>query len=423
MLQRIKGTQDFCDLTLYNFFVERTKKHLQLYSFDEISTPVLEATELFKRSLGLHTDVVTKEMYTVCAGESSEDICLRPELTASTMRAFFNNSIIERPWRVFSHGPVFRHERPQKGRWREFHQFNLEVIGAASIAYDAEIIALLDSLFSTTLNVGAYVLRLNFLGSPEDREHYKKELRLFLDKLGTDLPKEIQERKETNLLRVFDLKNPECQKALEGAPSLLDALSAESKAEWQKLQDLLGFLGVSFVVDPRLVRGLDYYNKTVFEFVSVEGLGAQNSFCGGGRYDYLSQTLGEKEAVPSLGVGIGIERVLMLLEQKRAELLLPQKPALTVVLPFGEEQKTVALICAQLLRHHDLCCEVLLDGGSVKSMMRKANKLGARSVVLIGEEEQRENVVTLKNMTTGTEKRVRQDQLVGELKKGNGIEN
>ncbi len=414
MLQRIRGTQDFTDLTLWNFLFTAARTHLTHYGFNEIMTPILEPTELFRRSLGLGTDVVTKEMFTVKAGENDEAICLRPEATASITRAFFNNGIQERPWRVFSQGPIFRHERPQKGRFRQFHQLSIEVLGASSIIQDAEFITMLDTFFSRVLHLDSYALMLNFLGTAEDRENYKRALYAYLEKQD-NLPKAIQERKETNLLRVFDLKDEECKAVLEKAPLLIDSLCAESRAEWEQLCSLLNQLSIPYVHDPKLVRGLDYYNKTVFEFVSLD-LGAQNAFCGGGRYDYLSVALGEKDPLPSMGAAYGVERLLMLLESRKDKLSLPQKPPLVAILPFSAEQQLLALIAAQELRAVGVCCEPMLEGASIKSMMRRANKLGARFTILIGEDEQKGNFVTLKDMTGGTEQRVQQGDLVGKIK-------
>lgn len=421
MIQNIRGTQDFLDVTLYNFVVTEAKKHLANYGFTEIALPILEATDLFHRSLGLGTDVVNKEMFLVQSGSTNpsedqkdrEQICLRPEMTASVMRAYFTNGVQQSPWRVFSHGPVFRHERPQKGRYRQFHQLTVESLGVSSVASDAEFIAMVDSFLKNNLQLNSYVLSINFLGSLEDRENYKRALLAFLDK-QPDLPKAIIERKETNLLRIFDLKDQTCKEALKNAPDLLEYLSPESLREWQDLTSMLDQLSINYVHDPRLVRGLDYYNKTVFEFVST-GLGAQNAICGGGRYDTLSIALGEKKPVPSIGVGFGIERLMLLLEEHKNLLPLPQKPALVAILPLGEPQQMLGLLCAQNLRAKNICCEVFLDGTSVKSMMRRANKLGAKYALLIGEEEQQNNTITVKDMLSGQETKVKQSELAKSL--------
>lgn len=428
MIQNIRGTQDLLDMTLYNFVVDTAKHQFARYGFDEISLPILESTDLFRRSLGLGTDVVNKEMFTVQsnADEKSDDqkssreqICLRPEMTASVMRAYVNNGAQQAPWRIFSHGPVFRYERPQKGRYRQFHQLTVEVLGAQSLAFDAEFIAMVDDFLKNGLHLNSYVIALNFLGTLEDRENYKRALLAFLDK-QENLPKAIVERRETNLLRIFDLKDETCQSALKQAPNLIDYLSTESLAEWHQLTAMLDQLSVSYVHDPRLVRGLDYYNKTVFEFVST-GLGAQNAICGGGRYDTLSVALGEKNPLPSIGVGFGIERLMLLLEEKKGQLPLTQKPALVAILPFGYDQQMIALLCAQNLRASEICCEVFFDGTSIKSMMRRANKLGASYVLLIGEDEQKNNTVTVKDMTSGQEMSVRQSGVVEALAAARGL--
>ncbi len=431
MIQNIRGTQDLLDMTLYNFVVDTAKHHFTRYGFDEISLPILESTDLFRRSLGLGTDVVNKEMFTVQSNAdenvdkksddqktSREQICLRPEMTASVMRAYVTNGVQQAPWRIFSHGPVFRYERPQKGRYRQFHQLTVEVLGAQSLAFDAEFIAMVDDFLKNGLHLNSYVVALNFLGTLGDRENYKRALLAFLDK-QENLPKAIIERRETNLLRIFDLKDETCKEALKEAPNLIDYLSPESLAEWRQLTAMLDQLSISYVHDPRLVRGLDYYNKTVFEFVST-GLGAQNAICGGGRYDTLSVALGEKNPLPSIGVGFGIERLMLLLEEKKGQLPLAQKPALVAILPFSHDQQMIALLCAQNLRTSGICCEVFFDGTSIKSMMRRANKLGARYVLLIGEDEQKNNTVTVKDMMSGEEMSVRQSEVIQALAAARG---
>lgn len=415
MIPRVKGTQDVLDLKLYNFLVEKTRAYLEAAAFTEISTPILEHTDLFRRSLGLHTEVVSKEMYTICTQhsleeEKSEKLCLRPEATASTMRAFFNNAIEKRPWKVFSYGPVFRHERPQKGRFRQFNQMNMEIIGAQSIAHDAEFIALLYNFFKETLKIRSFSLTINFLGSPQDRIVYKEILKEFLEEHDV-LPAKINELKDKNILRIFDLKDSECKEILKNAPIITDHLGDTSKREWEELQNLLEALAVPFICDPRLVRGLDYYNKTVFEFISSQ-LGSQNAFGGGGRYDYLSQALGEQDPLPSLGAAFGMERVGMILEQQYEELNLPQKPLLQMIMPMSADQNIHALLCAQKLRNNGICCDIILDHTSIKHMMRKADKAQAEHVIIIGEDEITHNYYTVKNMITGLEERVEKEKLI-----------
>lgn len=415
MFQKIKGTQDFLDLTLFNFIIDKIKKHLAVYHFNEIKTPILEPTELFKRGLGQQTDVVTKEMFTINTGPDAESICLRPEATAAAVRAFVENGIQQTPWKVFLHGPMFRHERPQKGRYREFNQISMEIIGSNSVAQDAQFIKMLDRFFHEQLNLNNYALLVNFIGCFEDRVAYKVEL---LEYLNSEIAKDICDtckvRKDTNIMRIFDCKNVTCQAIYQKAPFIADRLCRPCQTEWKQLQEQLTLLSVSFAYKPTLVRGLDYYNKTVFEFAS-DNLGAQNAFCGGGRYDQLVAQLGGKQDQPSIGAAIGIERVMLLLEPMRDQLRLPQQPALHVIVPVAPEQQTLALLVADELQAVDLCTEVLLESDSMKSMMRQANKLAAMYCIIIGQEEQETRTVTVKHMLKGTSERIPQIELVSYL--------
>lgn len=429
MLQRIKGTQDFLDLAYFNFLIAKAKKQFEKYGYIEIATPILEPVELFKRSLGLETDVVTKEMYTINNqaahiersrdiehGNDADLICLRPEATASTMRAFLQAHIEQLPWKVFTYGPMFRHERPQKGRFRQFHQISLEIIGTQSIMQDAQLITMLDRLFSEQLLLDNYALLLNFLGCAQDRVNFKKIVHAFLEKHVNTLCSTCVERKEKNILRVFDCKNQTCQELYTKAPKTTEHLCTQCAHEWDALQTMLQKLSVSFSCVPTLVRGLDYYDKTVFEFVST-GLGAQNAFCGGGRYDGLAEQIGSTTAYPSIGAAIGIERVIALLEGNTT-LSLPQPKPLQVIIPMTAAQQSVALLLADHLLAHDICVTVLLENDSMKSMMRKANKLGAQHVLIIGEEEQKNNSVTIKNMITSKEHCVRHTEAFAHITNG-----
>ena len=414
MFKKIKGTRDFLDLRLYNFIVKKAKEHLSEYRFHEIATPIIEPTDLYKRSLGLETDVVTKEMFVIASRDEKESICLRPELTASTVRAFVENKVQSTPWKVFSIGPAFRYERPQKGRFRQFHQLNIEVIGSASISQDVQLIKMLDRFFHEKLKLTNGALLLNFLGCFDDRKAYRLLLRDFMNNLKGDVCDTCKVRKETNILRVFDCKNPECQKLYADAPRMTDNLCSSCAAEWQTLQQQLSFLSVSFAIDPTLVRGLDYYNKTVFEFVS-NNLGAQSSICGGGRYDQLVSQLGGTQDQPSIGVAIGMERLMLLLDPSFDLLPIPQPPVLHLILPMSWQQHALALLLADSIQAHGLCADILLEGDSIKSMMRKANKLGAKFCLILGPEEQENKTVTVKNMMTGESATIAQVELPGYL--------
>lgn len=416
MITQVKGTQDFLDLSLYSYVMHQAILHLGKYNFTEIATPILEHVELFKRSLGVYTDVVSKEMFLIDNHGKEPELCLRPELTASIVRAFVEHNIDQVPWKVFSCGPAFRYERPQKGRYRQFHHISMEIIGADSLAYDVQCITMLDRFFGEVLSLNNYALQLNFLGTSEERAIHAKRLVAFLSDHYADICDTCRVRKDANSLRVFDCKNESCITLYASAPMITDCLSKGSVQEWQQIQDQLRILGVSFSHRPTLVRGLDYYNKTVFEFVS-DNLGAQNTFCGGGRYDHLVAQIGGKQDQPSIGAAIGVERLLLLLEPIKDRLPIAQKPLLLVVIPLAVEQQTLALYIADYLRHHQFCVDVILENDSLKSMMRKANKYGAAYALLLGEDEQRAQTVTIKNMVTGAMQTVPQIECVNYLKK------
>lgn len=416
MITKVRGTQDIVDTRLFNFVVQTTKKHLELYHFSEIILPILEHVELFKRSLGLHTDVVSKEMFTIATADQEESICLRPEVTASTIRAFLEHQAnLQTPWKVFTWGPMFRHERPQKGRFRQFNQINVEIIDAASITFDAYLIALFDRLFQEKFLLENFALTINFLGCPDDRKKYREILYAFLNTVQDKICADCKVRKEKNIMRVFDCKVETDQQLYRKAPFIADHLCQQCATEWDQVKKQLELLSISYTYVPTLVRGLDYYDKTVFEFVS-DALGAQKAFCSGGRYNNLASQLGSQQEFPSLGGSIGIERLLLLLEPIQDKLLLPQLPALHVVLPLQEQQHSLALLLADELAVHGLCVDVFFDG-SLKSMMRKANKLGAHYALLVGSEEQEKGLVTVKNMRTGAEEKIEQAKLIEYLKK------
>lgn len=416
MIRRVKGTQDFLDLTLFNFLIDHIKKHLKNYNFNEIATPLIEHTELFKRSLGAETDVITKEMYLVTTEHNPDDksLCLRPEATASTVRAFVDNNIDQTPWKVFSWGPMFRHERPQKGRYRQFHQVNIETIGIMSPFYDAYFIKMLEKFFSEVLNFDNYALLVNFLGCPRDRENYKALLYGYLKAHEDALCSQCVVRKEKNILRILDCKNSTCQSLYKDAPLLAANLCMVCDQEWNLLQNELQHLSVSYTYCPTLVRGLDYYDKTVFEFVSLD-LGAQNAFCGGGRYNQLVKQIGGKNDQACIGAAFGVERVILMLEAIKDKLILKKKP-LTVIIPLSDQQNSLALLLADKLHSAGLKCDIILDSNSIKSMMRKADKLQADYVALVGSVEQGNQTVSLKTMQSGDTQVVQQGDLVNYLK-------
>lgn len=414
MFLKVKGVADnFFEMTYWLGVRKKIEAHLKRYNFTEIDIPILEYVSLFQRGLGYQTDVVSKQMFIIQSKgthHDDEQICLRPEGTAGTMRAFLEHqSEITTPCKVFSYGSMFRYERPQKGRLRQFHQINVEMIGGSSILYDAHLIKMLQTLFAEVLQVESFVLKINFLGQLQDRKEFSKALVAFLTPYNTSLCNDCQVRLEANPLRVLDCKSQECQKIFAQAPKLSHFFSQETQDEWQLLQDILHELSVTYVIDPHLVRGLDYYNKTVFEFVSVN-LGAQSAFCAGGRYDGLAQQLGSKIEIPAFGCAIGMERLLMILESSK-DRLSEKQSSLTCIIPLTTQQNTLALHMADFLQAQGKTVDVLLDDQKTQNKMKKANQLKAQFVLILGEDEQKNNTVTVKNMITGAQEVVLQSEV------------
>ncbi|MCB9493205.1 MAG: histidine--tRNA ligase [Epsilonproteobacteria bacterium] len=412
-VSRVRGTTDLLDLELHNFVLTKITNHLALYNFKEIQTPFIEHTDLFIHAVGQETDIVTKEMYTFQT-QSGEQLCLRPEGTASIIRAYVENGVQQSPWKVFTYGPMFRHERPQKGRWRQFSQFSIEVIASKHIEQDAHFLSMLDTLFAQTLKLENYVLKLNFLGCSDDRKKHKADLLDFLTKHNDQICTTCQVRKEKNILRTLDCKNETCKSLYQNAPKITEFLCDECDQEWKQLQELLQLLSVNYIVDTMLVRGLDYYNKTVFEFCSEE-LGSQSAFCGGGRY-LLGKGVGAREDIPSIGVGIGMGRVMMLVEQTLNQHSLPQKPALSVVVPLQTEQQALGLMLCYELTKNGLHTDIIFDTASVTNMMKRAHKTGARYALLLGPDEQENSTVSVKDMQKGTTTTMSQTEVVALLK-------
>ncbi|MBX3181495.1 MAG: histidine--tRNA ligase [Polyangiaceae bacterium] len=371
--------------------------HVARYGFAEIRTPLLEYTELFSRSIGETTDVVEKEMY---AFERHRDhLCLRPEGTASAARAYVQHSAYaqEPVSRWYYLGPMFRAERPQRGRYRQFHQAGGEIFGDAGPAVDAELIEMLVSLFQS-LGIEGVTVHLNSLGGDASRARYREALLAYLTPLKSQLSEDSQRRLEKNPLRVLDSKAPEDQAALAHAPRLGSCLSEEDAAHFAGVQRYLEALGVPFVIDPTLVRGLDYYNRTLFELKATGGeLGAQNTLCGGGRYDSMVKGLGGPE-VPAIGFAIGLERILLTLGERALE-----APPRVFVAPLGEAATARALRLGRELRQAGVHTDVDARGNSLKSMLRRASGLGARFVLVLGESELARGVVQLKDFGAPSE--------------------
>ncbi|WP_444932116.1 histidine--tRNA ligase [Microbulbifer sp. SSSA002] len=376
-------------------YVEATLSELSSrYGYTEIRTPYLEATQLFCRAVGEATDIVEKEMYTF-DDKSGDSVTLRPEGTAGTVRAAIQNNLLIQPQRLWYFGPMFRYERPQKGRLRQFHQFGVEVFGLEGPDIDAEILIMTARLWRQ-LGISEHVtLQINSLGNAESRREYRDALVAYLSERRDQLDEDSQRRLERNPLRILDSKNAQTQELLAGAPCLLDFLDEESAAHFNQLKALLDAAGVKYEINSKLVRGLDYYGKTVFEWVT-DSLGAQGTVCAGGRYDGLIEQMGGK-ATPGVGFGLGVERLVLMLETLQAlpESLSQQVDAYLVAV--GDVQ-LAAMTAAEQLRDELpwLRLQLHCGGGSFKSQMKKADKSGADYALIIGEDEAANGQVTVK---------------------------
>ena len=376
-----------------------TQNVLRQYGYQEIRMPLLEQTELFKRSLGEVTDIVEKEMYTF-EDRNGNNLTLRPEGTASCVRAGIQHGFLYgQPQRLWYCGPFFRHERPQKGRYRQFHQLGVEVFGFVGPDIDAELIILSAHMWKKINLAMQPRLEINSLGSSQARKKYREKLIAYLQQYEDRLDKEAKQRLHTNPLRVLDSKNPEMQEIIHNAPSLLEHLDAESAEHFLQLQKLLDSANIQYTINPRLVRGLDYYSKTVFEWVA-EGLGAQATICAGGRYDGLVEQLGGKPC-PAAGFAIGLERLVSLLEgSQQAELSSNASGVDVYMVLMGEAAEIAGLQLAGELRTQLPISSVVTNcgGGSIKSQMKRADKSKAKLAFILGEDELKSQNITVKYM-------------------------
>ena len=392
-IQAVRGMNDILpdEAELWQFFEDTVRSWLRSYGYREIRMPVLERTELFVRSIGDATDIVEKEMYTFVDELNGESLTLRPEGTASCVRAAIEHNLLYAgPQRLWYAGPMFRHERPQKGRYRQFHQFGVEALGYAGPDIDVEHIVMCARLWRL-LGLGHIELELNTLGGPEARARYRTRLTKYLELHRDQLDADSQRRLQTNPLRVLDSKNTEMQHIIAEAPRLMDDLDDESERHFAAVQAGLQSAEIQFRLNPRLVRGLDYYNRTVFEW-TTDRLGAQGTVCAGGRYDGLIEQIGGKPA-PACGYAMGLERLLAL----RQEGTLFQAPVPDVyVVRQGEAAEHYAHGVAERMRDAGLRVVLHSGGGSFKAQMKKADASGARYAVLIGDDEAAAEQLTLK---------------------------
>ena len=400
LAKKPKGTADVVPSKSYMWHtVEKlVSETAQQYGFKEIRIPTFEDTGLFVRSVGETTDVVQKEMYTVSAAGDST-FTLRPEGTAGVMRAMLENGVMNEgfPQKVYYILSCFRHENVQAGRLREFHQFGCEMVGSASPRADAEVISLAKSVLDR-VGLQNIVLNINSIGCPECREKYRQALREYFEPHRDELCRTCQDRLDKNPMRLLDCKSAEDQAIAKDAPVILDYLCDECREHFEKLKGYLGDMGIGFTVNPRIVRGLDYYTRTVFEFITTE-IGAQGTVCGGGRYDGLIEELGGAKT-PSLGFGMGLERLLLVMQKQGCDFM-PDKTCDLYIATMGENAVKKALSMTTVLREEGFFVEYDLVERGLKPQMKYADKIGAKFVIVLGDNEIESGNAKLKNMATG----------------------
>ncbi len=404
----VKGTKDLLPKdTAAWLHVERViREVMDAYRYGEIRTPAFEDTAVFARGIGEETDIVGKEMYTF-TDKGGSSLTLRPEMTAPVIRAFIQHSMGEQTSinKLYYIGPMFRQERPQAGRFRQFHQFGFECIGQQSPVCDAEIIMMAAEIYRR-LGI-RFTLKINSVGDPTCRPQYRAALQEFLRDVHDDLSPESQRRAETNPMRVLDSKDPRDRELTAGAPEILDYLSDECRDHFHATLALLDAMGIAYEVDPRLVRGLDYYTMTAFEFVSAD-LGSQDALGGGGRYDGLVSQLGGKDT-PAVGFAAGLERLLMVMDKNGYTF--PEQSPRVYLVGMDENSRAWAFQQAVSLRRSGVSVELDYAERSVKAQMREANRLGARYVVLAGEAEMQTSTAQVKDMQEGTQESVEFERL------------
>jgi histidyl-tRNA synthetase len=420
-IKAIRGTRDLLppDTALWNFVEAAARDVFREYNFHEIRTPIFEATELFARSVGEETDIVGKEMYTWedrarAESEKGQSLTLRPENTAGVVRAYIEHKLWERPGvqKLFYMGPQFRRERPQKGRYRQFYQIGAEVIGPPSAgsespARDVEVLTMLATLLDR-LGIANWTLELNSVGCASDRPKYNEALKQALSGVVDKMCVDCQRRAITNPLRVFDCKVPADQPIIETLPRISQYLDESCRQHFASVRAILDAVGVPYTINDRLVRGLDYYTRTAFEFTHG-ALGAQNAILGGGRYDGLSESLGGPQA-PGIGFAIGEDRLVLALQENDASSTMLKSPD-AYIAPLGEGMNAEAAKLARELRRHDLVVELGDETFRLKKSLETASKLGAKYCVIVGENEVKSGEFAVKTLATGEQVKVKREQL------------
>lgn len=397
MIQLIRGFKDILpgEVELWQFIEKQTTSLFENFGFRDIRIPIMERTELFSRSIGEETDIVEKEMYTF-ADRKGDMITLRPEATASIVRSYIQHSLYaaDPVQKLYTIGPMFRRERPQKGRYRQFYQIDAEVFGVSSPLIDAQIMFMLTTLF-TRLSVSDCTAKINSLGCPNCRPAFTAGLSELLSEKADALCEDCSRRSTRNPLRVLDCKVPACREALADAPAILDYLCPDCRTHFDSVMRHLTIMGVSFELDRRLVRGLDYYTRTAFE-IQTSLLGAQSAIAGGGRYDGLVKALGGPD-IPAIGFAIGVDRLAEIAAQHHSDL--SRKPKLFIA-ALGEASQTLAFEWVSRLAATGIHAEMDMSGRSLKSQMKQADRLGAQHVLISGDTELNNGQVLLRNMVT-----------------------
>jgi histidyl-tRNA synthetase len=395
----VPRTERLPDSALWQWFETAVRSVLARYGYQHLLTPVVEPTALFVRGLGEVTDIVEKEMYSFTDSMNGDKLTLRPEATAGIVRAMVeHNALYNGPLRVWTMGPMFRHERPQKGRYRQFHQLDVEALGFAGPDVDAELILMARTLWRELgLVEGRHVrLELNSLGQPDERRAHRDALIRHFEQNAQMLDEEAKRRLHSNPLRILDTKNPAMQAVVDSAPRLMDFLGEASLAHFDAVRAVLDAVGLEYRVNPRLVRGMDYYNLTVFEWVTDQ-LGSQGTVCGGGRYDGLIEQLGGKPA-PAVGFGLGIERLLLLIQE--LQLPVPSAAPRVYAVVTSAAAMAPAMVALEKLRAAGITVLMHAGGGSMKSQFRRAGASGARYALIFGDDEVARGEVSLKDLRT-----------------------
>ena len=411
-LQPVRGTHDLIggDMMLHRHIIDNARQVAALYGCSEVATPMFEFTDIFHRTLGQSSDVVNKETYSF-DDRGGESLTLRPELTAGIVRAFISGGYTQQlPFKAFYAGAAFRYERPQKGRQRQFHQVGVEIIGADSPAFDIETIASAKQLLDVLGLSEHAVLELNSLGCSESRATYRSKLVEYLSDYESELSDDSKTRLKVNPLRILDSKNEGDKKIITNAPTLFESFTTEASDWFKTVKSGLNNLDIKYEISPRLVRGLDYYTHTVFEF-TTSLLGSQNTILAGGRYNDLVEQMGGPKDIAGIGWAAGIERLSLLISGVGADSKIapPTKPI--AIIPFGEAEQYVALKILQNLRQNGIYGEILIKGNMSKRF-KKAENIGASLMLLLGDDEVAAGVVTLKNLNTGEQKQVAIDGII-----------